>query len=114
VVLGVLGRGGRTGYLTHRVVVTEAALERIQAEGDPTALRFAAPCAGAGCVHWDDHRCGLVEDFSRRELPDRRASLPRCSIRSQCRWFAQRGADGCAACEWVMRDPLRAEPAPAG
>jgi hypothetical protein len=32
------------------------------------------------------------------------AELPRCAIRSSCRWFAQRGAEACAVCPLVVAD----------
>jgi hypothetical protein len=30
--------------------------------------------------------------------------LPRCSIRANCRWFDQQGADACRVCPFVITD----------
>jgi hypothetical protein len=37
------------------------------------------------------------------------AELPECSIRAQCRWFAQSGAAACAACPEVVTDARMTE-----
>jgi hypothetical protein len=39
------------------------------------------------------------------------AELPLCSIRRQCRWFAQRGVAACHACPLVVPDSRSPDPA---
>jgi hypothetical protein len=69
---------------------------------------------GRGCAQWDGLECGLidrlVEDYRDQlgepEVPD---PLPECPIRTECRWFRQRGPVACAVCSYVVTDLARPE-----
>lgn len=106
--IGIVGGDGLVGYLRPALPV-DADFVRIAAEGREAEqrLRFASPCVEGSCRHWTGRQCGLIdstlEEAQGRELPgpDR---LPRCSIRSSCRWFGQRGADACAVCPLVITE----------
>ena len=39
------------------------------------------------------------------------AELPLCSVRRQCRWFAERGVTACHACPLVVPDSRSPDPA---
>jgi hypothetical protein len=45
-------------------------------------FRFAAPCAGERCQHFDNSAYQLA-----RLLQDMADKLPACSIRPSCRWW---------------------------
>jgi hypothetical protein len=73
-----------------------------------TRFRFAEPCVESGCTNWVDDRCDVVEQALRSPHAERLRgdrTLPRCSIRSSCRWFAQRQAAACAVCPIVVHTP---------
>jgi hypothetical protein len=69
---------------------------------DPREVfRFASPCAGSACVHFDGAQCALGGRVSTL-LPVAGARLPVCQIRSRCRWFAERGPAACLRCPLVV------------
>jgi len=81
-------------------------------------FRFSQPCVTSGCGNWTGNRCGVidgvVDEVSERQLPrPGEASLPKCSFRPKCRWFAQSGKEACAVCPLVITDLRTAEAAPA-
>jgi hypothetical protein len=106
--LGVVGRDGRIGYLRPAIAVDPEFAERAAAGRAPEKrFRFAQPCARNGCQHWQGQRCAVADAAVKLEpasAAGHRASLPRCGIRRDCRWFAQRGRLACAACPLVVTD----------
>lgn len=104
ILLGIVGRDGRVGYLSTQMVVDERFVENARRGRDPEKrFRFAQPCVEAPCGYWRDGRCGVVDGVVAQAEP-LAAPLPRCSIRADCRWFAQRGPDACAVCPLVVTD----------
>lgn len=63
-------------------------------------FRIAAPCAESGCVHYQDAHCSLGERIV-RDLEPVVATLPTCSVRHRCRWFAEQGPAICHRCPQV-------------
>ena len=104
VVLGVIGSIGVVGYISPALPVPAEFAELVRRRGLPERrFRFGAACQEEGCQNWSEGRCGVIEDALRvargiHELRTRAESLPRCSIRRSCRWFAQRGPDACSIC----------------
>jgi len=76
----------------------------------PTEVfRFTAPCASAACSHFGEGRCRLASKIVRL-LPEVTSELPPCSIRRQCRWWAQEGSIACMRCPQVVtHDRLQSE-----
>ena len=75
----------------------------------PTEVfRFAAPCAGHGCRHFDGSHCALAER-STRLLSPVVERLPPCAIRPRCRWFAEQGKHACERCPMVVTSDHRAD-----
>jgi hypothetical protein len=64
-------------------------------------FRVAAPCAGSGCVHFDDNQCSLAQRVV-DELEPVQDALPRCAIRSRCRWWSEQGIAACRRCPQVV------------
>jgi hypothetical protein len=104
--LGVVGADGRVGYVSSQVRVDEGFLAVAQAGRAPEKrFRFADRCVESGCVFWTDRSCHVA--IAAVELVDAEADpgrLPRCTIRSRCRWYAQEGPKACAACPLVVTD----------
>jgi hypothetical protein len=68
-------------------------------------FRFAGPCHGDTCAQWSGSRCQVIdrvadEVAAHNILPAE--GSPSCSIRQQCRWFAQVGVDACRVCPLVV------------
>jgi hypothetical protein len=106
--LGVVNADGTVGYLSPAVTVDEAFVERARRGRAPEKrFRFAGACVESGCAQWTGSRCGVIDRVlgSDLEAPER-AGLPRCAIRSSCRWFAQSGAEACGVCPLVITDTI--------
>jgi hypothetical protein len=117
--IGIIGPDGKVNYLRPAPTVDPEFVE-LAGQGRPAEqrFRFAAPCATSACAHWSGTRCGVVDHAlsaaqrsaaagstaagSAEERPAGSEPLPRCSIRSSCRWFAQRGRDACLVCPSVF------------
>jgi hypothetical protein len=110
ILLGVVGADGVVGYISPRATVNAQFLQRVQVGGSPERrFRFAQPCVDSQCRQWTEAGCGVIDRVlaARDEadhLPGRSSSLPQCSIRRSCRWFAQRGARACEVCPFVVTD----------
>lgn len=111
VVITILGTDGRPAYLPDRMVVTDEVLEQLDPDTLERRFRFASPCQEAACVHWSDSRCGIPSKLATLVTPDDSTGIPRCSIRHDCRWFAQAGFDACRLCPLVARTEASQGPA---
>jgi len=108
ILLGVVRRDGKVGYVSSPLRVDEGFVRRIEAEGEVgKRFRFAGPCSESRCGHWREGRCGVSDAVAAHPTPERGpdAPLPHCSIRSGCRWFRQSGAAACRSCALVITDP---------
>jgi hypothetical protein len=105
ILLGLSLPDGRVAFASDRIVVNEEFVEAA-AEGRPAEqrFRFAAPCVRGACKQWTGSRCGVIDAVVDHLGPTEAASLPACSIRSQCRWFGQSGPVACSACPLVVTD----------
>jgi hypothetical protein len=99
-VLGVVQQDGPrpvVEYLNARVPATPEILA-LAAPLKPTEVfRLAATCAEHKCPHFDGADCRLATRVAKM-LPPVVDSLPPCTIRKECRWFAQEGAAACVRC----------------
>lgn len=71
---------------------------------DPTEVfRFAGPCAGPDCRHFDraTRRCTLVARAVEM-LPVEVMKAPPCAIRKDCVWWNQEGRAACVRCPQVV------------
>ncbi len=70
----------------------------------PTEVfRFAAPCAGKACRHFDGTDCSLATRIVQR-LPTAVDDPPDCAIRPACRWWLQEGVEACLRCPLVVTE----------
>ena len=108
--LGVVAGPSDIAYVTPAVPLDAAFLQRLGAIGTriENRFRFSGPCFREKCAQWSGARCGLI-DRVLSAIDDEvasKAALPRCGIRTTCRWFAQRGTAACHVCSHVIRDPV--------
>ena len=105
IVLGVLGGDAahpEVFYLNERLPADAAILAR--AGPAPTrVLRLAARCEESKCSHFDGADCRLATRVAKL-LDPAVGKLPACSIRRDCRWFAQEGGEVCFRCPQVATE----------
>ena len=112
ILLGIVMRDGRVAFSTDRIIVNEEFVQIARTGRTPEKrFRFGGQCVQSGCKQWTGGRCGVIDRIieSVDETIDT-TDLPVCSIRPQCRWFYQSGAEACAICPEVVTD-LREETA---
>lgn len=104
VIFGVVGGtddAPRVEYLKQLVCVSDDSPE-LRALVEPTEIfRFAATCSGNACQHFDGSKCRLVTKTV-KFLAEVVQELPRCQIRSNCRWWQQEGKAACRRCPQVV------------
>ncbi|MCP4423309.1 MAG: nitrogen fixation protein [Chloroflexi bacterium] len=109
-VFGVVQRNDeeapRVGYLTEPIPVDDAIILLTEPVQATEVFRFAAPCAGGGCQHFDGAHCQLAQRVANR-LPEVVEGLPPCRIRSFCRWWRQEGKEACLRCPQIITDNVQ-------
>ena len=117
ILLGIVAPSGVVGYVSPQTRVGPTfvrAAEAFEGARPEQRFRFAGRCIEGGCAQWTGSRCGVVDrvttarEEAEVELPE--GSLPRCTIRPSCRWFAQSGAEACRVCPYVITDSREAVP----
>jgi hypothetical protein len=103
ILLGVIQPDHSVAFIKDRIEVTREFLD-IAAKGRAleTRFRFSSPCIGCACKQWANGGCSLPERLADYFPTSDGSDLPSCSIRAQCRWFDQRGADACRICPMVV------------
>jgi hypothetical protein len=107
--LGVVRSDATIGHLPQTYIVDEEFAQAANADGlAETRFRFASACVKGNCSQWNGSSCGVVaqaaDELALRHSP----VMPNCSIRPQCRWFAERAADACRVCHFVVTDDEQA------
>lgn len=111
ILLGIVLADGSVAYASNHIVVDADFVQNATRQGShppETRFRFSSPCVQGACRQWTGSRCGVIDEVTTttREVgydPDQ-TSLPDCSIRPDCRWFRQSGAEACAVCNIVVTD----------
>ena len=88
-------------HVTEPQPVTEELLALARPAEPAEVFRFAAPCAGHECQHFDGRDCRLVQRVV-QILPAVTSGLPPCVIRAECRWWQQEGKAACLRCPQVI------------
>lgn len=65
-------------------------------------FRFTAPCRAEGCPQFRNGRCGVAAAATTHLPPVPHQALPRCAIRSTCRWWHDDGVEACRRCPTVV------------
>jgi hypothetical protein len=95
--------GPRVVPTDHAIPVTPDILRMAEPVGPREVFRFASPCLGCKCPHFQNEACQLAKrgvDLLDTVTED----LPKCSIRPFCRWFRQEGAAMCKRCPQVVTE----------
>ena len=118
ILLGIVLADGKIAFAKDRLAVDGSFVQNANIEGShppESRFRFGSPCAQGACRQWTGSRCGVIdavleESRQRNYARPPETPLPECSIRSQCRWFDQSGADACAVCDLVVTDTRASAP----
>jgi hypothetical protein len=99
----------RVGYLSQPIPATPEVLALAGPASPGEVFRVGAPCAGAGCLHFDGGQCRLAQRIVQGLLPvvD---TLPPCHLRPTCVWWKQEGREACLRCPQVVSQSV--EPSP--
>jgi len=104
---GFLNKNGEIVFLPKPIEATEEFIENAQKKGGPLEkrFRFSGNCSKKGCGHWDKEKskCSLVNNIISINNQSEEGELFPCSIRKECRWYAQEGALACFNCKHVAR-----------
>jgi len=103
VLTGSATAGFQVGYLTEALPATPGLLAAAVPAKPAEVFRAAAPCMESGCKHFDGANCQLVQRLAAMLDPVVR-TVPRCAIRSTCRWFRQEGREACLRCPQVATE----------
>jgi len=105
ILIGMVREDASVGYIPQRLKVDKNFARKANHDGKAEQrFRFASPCVKSGCQQWTNGQCGVVEDVTVELTSHQTHDLPKCSIRSECRWFAQRSIEACRVCSWVVTD----------
>jgi len=105
VLVGMVRDDGAVGHIPQRLEVDDDFVKNANADGmAETRFRFASACVKGKCTRWTDGQCGVVELAADKLADMQTEDLPKCSIRSDCRWFKQRAAEACRVCSFVITD----------
>jgi hypothetical protein len=108
--IGVVDEKGRVSNVVTPLTIDEAFVEVATLHGPlGKRFRFSAPCQEGRCGHWQASRCTLIGKLHSAavdagEAKNSGAGLIPCAIRSQCRWWQQRGREACSVCPVVVTD----------
>jgi hypothetical protein len=97
------GKEPRVAYLAEPLAVTEQVLALAGSLAPGEIFRFAAPCAGGACRHFDGSNCRLAARIV-TILPPVVDGVPPCPIRPDCRWWEQEGKAACLRCPQVITE----------
>jgi hypothetical protein len=104
VALGVVDHTGtapEVAYLDEPVPVSESLLALAEPLRPTELFRFAARCERSACRHWTGATCSLAARIV-EQLPVASSELPRCTVRADCRWFAEQGRTACLRCPQIV------------
>jgi hypothetical protein len=113
VAIGVVEYAERRAEIAYleRPLPASPGLLRLAEPVRPTEIfRFAAPCQQSACEHWSGADCKLIRRIV-QFVPPVSESLPRCHIRTQCRWYAEQGRPACLRCPSVVTQDEAPTPA---
>jgi len=106
ILVGVVLKSGRIAYAADQLEMSEDFVASAKQSGAAEKMfRFASPCSRAGCRQWTGTRCSIVDEaLEFNQQLSESGEMPECSIRAQCRWFAQTGPKACAVCPYIITD----------
>jgi hypothetical protein len=109
--LGVISRDAAQptlSYLDEPAAPTAEILELAAPLPVSHVFRLSARYEESKCTHFDGTRCQLAVRIAQM-LPEAVDSLPKCTIRPECRWFRQEGRAACLRCPQIVTGTYEAD-----
>ncbi len=110
--LGVRQNNGTIAILPQTLPIDDDFIQKVEQHPIPPErrFRFTNKCVENGCQQWNGKGCSVAERAVQHlnAIPVNE-KLPACSIRSNCRWFLQTGADACKVCTYVLTEIVKEE-----
>lgn len=89
----------KTNFLPRTITVDDQFASIVVDEPLAARFRFASTCRQEGCAHYHRRSCQLIHsELKERNPPIRVSNLPKCAIRKDCRWYAEKGFYACSIC----------------
>ena len=88
-------------YLTSALPASDDVLALAAPVTPPEVFRFGGTCTETACQNYQDGRCSVATRLVAAAEPVVH-QLPRCAIRSTCRWWAENGKAACVRCPAVV------------
>jgi hypothetical protein len=105
--LGIVRADGKVDFAEERIEINQEFVKVAnQGRSPERRFRFSNHCVQQACKQWKDNHCSVLDDIVNSPTPTNEIYLPKCSIRSQCRWFSQYAENACAVCPWIITNLL--------
>jgi hypothetical protein len=108
-VVGGTPEAPRASYLAKNTEVPAHLLQTPEGIAPTRIFRFAGKCIEGGCGQFANGACQLGKTVNRM-LDAVADSIPACTIRAECRWFAENGPSICLKCPQVVTTVRSSEP----
>lgn len=105
--LGIRQDDGTVGILPETLPINKDFIDKVNNHERPPEqrFRFTNKCIENGCNQWNGQGCGVIDQVIQYlDKVTTSDALPKCSIRVQCRWFLQKGADACKICPYILTE----------
>jgi len=91
----------RIAYLSRDAVVEVSRAIALDDVAPTEVFRFSAKCEQHRCSHFDGNFCTLASRLHGvlKPVVD---SLPACTVRPSCRWYAEQGREICLRCPQIV------------
>lgn len=100
---------GTTSFLPRTITIDKDFVSMTREEPLSEKFRFAGNCARYSCLHFRKGSCHLIQQELLAKSPPVKASeLPKCAIRKNCKWYAEKGFYACNVCSRLAQ--VRMEP----
>lgn len=105
ILIGIVLADGRIAYSSDQILIDREFVELAQQGRAPeTRFRFSTPCARNACRQWTGQRCSVIDRLTPLLEKQQSIDLPTCTIRAECRWYAQAGEAACGICPEIITD----------
>lgn len=105
--LGVRQNDGTTIILPNTLPIDDAFIEKVKQHPitPERRFRFTNKCIEGGCEQWNGKGCNVADKVVQYlEIIEESVNLPYCSIRTSCRWHAQKGDNACKICPYILTE----------
>lgn len=100
-VIGGTAHAPRASYLAKGVDLPEELLATPEGIAPTRVFRFTGTCKEGACQQFANGNCQLGKTIDRLLAPVS-DNVPACTIRGECRWFAENGSAICLKCPQIV------------